>query len=1210
MSSASRELEASLLQRWFPASPPGSSVVAQPTRFSETDLRGISDVLQRVGRGTWSRIPRIFTVLRLLDRLDAIDHFLAQAISDVYFPFTHRTLPQSLNPSIAHDFLQLQRVVLSTALDLERETGRHRHFSSTNDVPFIKVEDLGKGAYGFVDRVISTISYKEYARKLIPRGRTFQRDQKILRDFERELGTLKKLGHHRHIVKLIGSYTDPRFVGILMSPVAECDLKEFLHNCASDAKGTLPSKSFIRSFFGCLTSALSYLHDNTVRHKDIKPQNVLVSQQTVFLTDFGISLDWSEIGQSTTTGPTPRTARYCAPEVSDCAPRNSSSDMWSLGCIFLEIWTVLKGETISNLHAFLEATNTKSSCYHLNCEAAYQWMEKLELTSTLADNPPRDWIRHLVVPDQRERWTARQLLSEIETVNANPEVKFAFSGQCCMDELESAESVMSSDESFHDGDADRTVLPSTLPVSQSTVKLAREDQPRPLYKKPNSKSEIALTNIDDVPARLATLDLQAEDLLAGEEKTTKPSASDGFENRELNEANTPSVDIGQSIEKSPYPNIVGRNVLSSRGNITQDRAVDPERRQLDRPEVFLLAKQSLLEAIPKDSCVEKTRVPHDNADINPLEQLFKLSTDSAASYNIPTNSTKDVKASLIGQGTITENASRPLSAAYQPQSEQENQYPLPPSKPLVSILKKPSSNLDLRSKKVCGRCFGVLTGKFVRAFSSTFHEQCFTCVDCNQLVAHKFFPSPGKITDGRFVAIANPPEDHTEQIPLCERDYFRRMDLLCRTCGEALRGSYISALNSKYHPEHFVCEEPGCMTTLGTVQCNYYEHKDKVYCEPHWMRLYAELCCGCGIAICEQFVEKLRSGQTQFWHPDCYMVHKYWALELRNEFADAFAKREQPLENGLVVPQNVVDASRERSSKLISQVLEAMKTFENSFVTPLSDLISSLSQPNHFKTLSICGHLVYKIEGLFMALDEVDRVSLSKLQQGIPMEQEQKMLCNEMLSIFWIARTETYDENEDAKEIQPLLQRLADNLCLLIRIGLAAACSSDTSDKDTVISAFLAKIEQINIESSIEDTLYVKIRGNVYLSSNADLCYLCQKRVDGEGVRTTSCYWTHKQIYHIDCIKCPVCDSSPRVAFTTKDQLSVECSHCNQGSILAFISRNLGADFVILHSRSLIRTHLLYVAWARLAQTLKPDTPPWHVFADQWLASNAERNLQ
>lgn len=608
LSAPPANLEASLLQRWFPESPPGSSTVAQPKRFSETDLRGISDVLQRVGRGTWSRIPRIFTVLRLLDRLDVIDLFLAQAISDVYFPFTHQTLPQSLNPSAAHEFLQVQRVVLSSALDLERETGRHRHFSSTNDVPFIKVEELGKGAFGYVDRVISTISYKEYARKLIPRGRTFQRDQKILRDFERELGTLKKLSHHRHIVQLIGSYTDPRFVGILMTPVAECDLKDFLNNCVSDAKGTPPSsKSFIRSFFGCLTSALSYLHDNTIRHKDIKPQNVLVSQHTVFLTDFGISLDWSEIGQSTTTGPTPRTARYCAPEVSDYAPRNSSSDMWSLGCIFLEIWTVLKGETVANLHAFLEATVTKSSCYHLNCEAVFDWMKSLESTPTLADNPPQEWIRHLIVPEQRKRWTARQLLSEIETVNINPEAKFAFSGQCCMDELESAESVISSDESFHDNAVDGAVLHPSLVATHSAQKLPEEEQSAALSGASTSQYDIAPRDVDDVSSRPVTLDPQADDLLSKEEITTIPSALDGFQRRKLSEEKNVLVTVGESPKKNLYAETLRETDLGMSGKISQEQAIDRERSQSTHPEVFLPPVQSLIEAPTQDAYDEHAR---------------------------------------------------------------------------------------------------------------------------------------------------------------------------------------------------------------------------------------------------------------------------------------------------------------------------------------------------------------------------------------------------------------------------------------------------------------------------------------------------------------------------------------------------------------------------------------------------------------------------
>jgi hypothetical protein len=45
-------------------------------------------------------------------------------------------------------------------------------------------------------------------------------------------------------------------------------------------------------------------------------------------------------------------------------------------------------------------------------------------------------------------------------------------------------------------------------------------------------------------------------------------------------------------------------------------------------------------------------------------------------------------------------------------------------------------------------------------------------------VAHKFFP-------------VDTPEGH--RYPLCETDYFRRLGLICASCGTALRGSYITA---------------------------------------------------------------------------------------------------------------------------------------------------------------------------------------------------------------------------------------------------------------------------------------------------------------------------------------------------------------------------------------------------------------------------------
>jgi len=141
------------------------------------------------------------------------------------------------------------------------------------------------------------------------------------------------------------------------------------------------------------------------------------------------------------------------------------------------------------------------------------------------------------------------------------------------------------------------------------------------------------------------------------------------------------------------------------------------------------------------------------------------------------------------------------------------------------------------------------------------------CKDCSQIVADKFFPVPGKIIGGKFLSIANPPKGHTQQIPLCEIDYFRRLDLLCHTCGGAVRGSYITAMDNKYHIEHFTCTTPGCGKVFGATD-SYYEHEGGVYCKPHYGQR-AQLCHGCGTAIFKDFAEIYRNGENQFWHPEC-----------------------------------------------------------------------------------------------------------------------------------------------------------------------------------------------------------------------------------------------------------------------------------------------------------------------------------------------------
>ena len=119
-----------------------------------------------------------------------------------------------------------------------------------------------------------------------------------------------------------------------MDPVADYDLKYYLKI------SPMPKENFayLRSFFGCLASGLKYLHEQNCRHKDIKPGNILVKGGTVFITDFGTSLDWTEDQLEATTGrPTAFTNTYAAPEVAEGRPRDRSADIWSLGCVFLEI---------------------------------------------------------------------------------------------------------------------------------------------------------------------------------------------------------------------------------------------------------------------------------------------------------------------------------------------------------------------------------------------------------------------------------------------------------------------------------------------------------------------------------------------------------------------------------------------------------------------------------------------------------------------------------------------------------------------------------------------------------------------------------------------------------------------------------------------------------------------------------------------------------
>ncbi|MCL4119876.1 UNVERIFIED_CONTAM: hypothetical protein GTU68_059124 [Idotea baltica] len=101
--------------------------------------------------------------------------------------------------------------------------------------------------------------------------------------------------------------------------------------------GTLP-EGRVRAIACNLISAIYYLHSLRILHRDIKPQNILLTYEgEAKLCDFGFS---RKMGINTYVLTSIKgTPLYMAPELIDESPYDHTADLWSLGCILFELLT-------------------------------------------------------------------------------------------------------------------------------------------------------------------------------------------------------------------------------------------------------------------------------------------------------------------------------------------------------------------------------------------------------------------------------------------------------------------------------------------------------------------------------------------------------------------------------------------------------------------------------------------------------------------------------------------------------------------------------------------------------------------------------------------------------------------------------------------------------------------------------------------------------
>jgi mitogen-activated protein kinase kinase kinase ANP1 len=97
--------------------------------------------------------------------------------------------------------------------------------------------------------------------------------------------------------------------------------------------------SIIKKYSKQLLEGLSYLHENSIIHRDLKSANVLISPTGVLkLTDFGSSRKFDQVEEHLTKS-LKGSPYWMAPEVVNRKGHSYSADIWSFGCVLIEMVT-------------------------------------------------------------------------------------------------------------------------------------------------------------------------------------------------------------------------------------------------------------------------------------------------------------------------------------------------------------------------------------------------------------------------------------------------------------------------------------------------------------------------------------------------------------------------------------------------------------------------------------------------------------------------------------------------------------------------------------------------------------------------------------------------------------------------------------------------------------------------------------------------------
>lgn len=193
------------------------------------------------------------------------------------------------------------------------------------------IEKVGNGGMATVYKAIDKVLKRNVAVKIL--RDEFTTDEEFIKRFETEAQSAARLTHP-NIVSIYDVGVDGNLYYIVMELIQGKTLKEII----VEERGPLPWKWSVNVAIQ-IASALETAHRNNIIHRDIKPHNIIITEDGIAkVTDFGIA---KAVSNSTITafGTTIGSVHYFSPEHARGGYTDAKSDLYSLGVVMYEMVT-------------------------------------------------------------------------------------------------------------------------------------------------------------------------------------------------------------------------------------------------------------------------------------------------------------------------------------------------------------------------------------------------------------------------------------------------------------------------------------------------------------------------------------------------------------------------------------------------------------------------------------------------------------------------------------------------------------------------------------------------------------------------------------------------------------------------------------------------------------------------------------------------------